>query len=271
MTPVFRFVAGAWTFFWRQPALLRSTFLLVFLPMTAMGYLDVPATDEPQQIAVLVVLHVAAAVLLTWGMACTLVVGRRILQAKAGRLRTSFNAVQGQARGLIVPLLLTDILRGCITALWGLPFFVMVIIAVTLADERHLSGMQLLQTWPWLIPLGILLVLPAIHYALRTVLAPLVVVYEKLSFRPALARSGALTKGRLGRTLLVVIVLCILWIPGIAAEELLVRFAPAEVSTLAIPPVTAFFDTFALVLWLLAMTQFYKALGGKAKAGADEE
>ncbi len=266
MSPILRFIAGGWTFFWRQPALQRSTALLVFLPLVAIYELDPPSgLRSPEQTAVLVVLNIAAFVFLTWGIACTLTVGKRLLQAKAGRLRTSFKAVQGQARGLVVPLLLTDILRLCIAVFWGLPLVGLLFVALWLADENNLSRESFDAWYPWVWPVGFVLALLPLGYLLLTSLAPLAVAYEKLSPRQALARSRQLTWSRFGRTLAIVIVLLLLWTPGLLVETAFGIYIDENIARYAMPVVTAFFDTFALTLWLLTMTQYYKALGGATK------
>ncbi len=267
MSPILRFIAGGWTFFWRQPALQRSTALLVFLPLAAIYELDPPTgLDSPEQTAVLVVLNLAGFVLLTWGIGCTLTVGKRLLQAKAGRLRTSFKAVQGQARALVVPLLLTDILRMCVAVLWALPAIGIVMFGATYADALHLDFMEAIRTYPWYAAIIAAAALLPIGYLLLTSLAPLAVAYEKLSPRQALARSRQLTWPRLPRTIAVVIALLLLWAPGLLVEEVFGMYADETVTRYGSPVVVAFFDTFALTLWLLAMTQYYKALGGAAKA-----
>lgn len=267
MTPVLRFVGVGWNFFWRQPALVRAAFLLVFLPLLASYLLSAPFVDAgPESVAVLAVLHLAAIVLLTWGIACVLTVGKRLLQAKSGRTRTSFRAVQGQARSLIVPLLLTDILRACMALLWALPLLLCTLAAAMTAHDRGSTLYAFAFLYPWLPVLGALLAVPPALYMLRTMLAPFVVAYEKIAFRPALARSAQLTKERLPYTFIVAVLLLLLWTPGAVASALLRAFAPEAVATIADPVVTAVLDTFSLVLWLLAMTQYFKALGGKTKA-----
>lgn len=272
MTPVLRFVGVGWTFFWRQPALVRASLLLVFLPLLASYALSAPADGQrPESMAVLVVLHLTAIILLVWGIACVLTVGKRLLQAKSGRTRTSFRAVQSQARGLIVPLLLTDILRACIAFLWGLPLLAFVLGFVVYTDDLFsgMTAMQAANEYPWLWLVGVaaaaLSLLPAV-YLLQTVLAPFVVAYEKLAFRPALARSKQLTRGRLPYTLVVSVLLLFLWLPGALAATVIGATLHADVAVLIDAPLTAFLDAFSLVLWLLAMTQYFKALGGKAKA-----
>jgi len=153
----------------------------------------------------------------------------------------------------------------------------MVGFAVYLDDSNLLSGLTWRQgaaehPWLWLVPPAfVALAIPPIHYLLRTVLAPFVVAYEKIAFRPALSRSAQLTKGRLPYTLLVSVLLMLLWLPGMAASALVGMALPADAAMVVDPPVAAFFDTFSLVLWLLAFTQYFKALGGKTKAAAGDD
>ena len=97
------------------------------------------------------------------------------------------------------------------------------------------------------------------------------VAYEKLAFRQALARSAQLTAPRMGRTLAVTAVLGLLWLPSLASDLLFLRYADPAVALVAAPIVSSFFDTIAVVTWLLALTQFYKALGGKAKATESDD
>ena len=276
MTPVLRFVGTAWAFSRRQPALQRSNIALVYLPVLAMRLLDGwSGVDRPEQAAVLVVLYLACFALLTWGIACTLLVGKRLLQAKAGRLRTSFKAVRTRAKALIVPLILTDILRGCIAALWSLPAILLAFVALTVLDLPAIQAAPLADGTPFLYLAGVcfLLLLPA-WYLVRTTLAPHVVAYEKLAFRQALARSAQLTAPRMGRTLGVTALLALFWLPGSVVEVLFARFRDPVVSPafgfFAQAAVSSAFDTLALVTWLLVLTQFYKALGGKAKASAED-
>lgn len=273
MTPVLRFIGTAWTFFWRQPALQRSALLLVFLPLAAIRFLDLPAgIATPEQAAVLVVLTIAGLVFLTWGLACTLIVGKRLLQAKAGRLRTSFKAVRGHAKGLIIPLILTDILRGCIAVLWGIPALALTIVALTTLDLEAIAAAPLTDPAPfWYLSGVCLLLLLPVWYMLRTALSSFVVAYEKTAFREALARSAQLTKPHMGRTLLVTAILGLFWIPGTLIDLFLPSYVDANVAMVAGPIAASAFDTVAWMAWLLGLTQFYKALGGKAKATENDD
>lgn len=274
MMPALRFASASWTFFWRQPALLRVAALLVFLPMLVMDVLlSVRIEETPaEQAAVIVVLLLAAFALLAWGTACTLVVGKRLLQAKAGRTRTSFKAVQGQARGFVATLLLTDILRACIALFWSLPAVGLGLFAMTELQITYLTSdpfNDALAYW-YLAGVCLLLLLPLAYLAL-TVLAPQAVVYEKLSPRQALARSRTLVWSRVGSSLGVIVLLALLWVPGMAAEALIEDYVDPAIATFALPVTVALLDTVALVLWTLSLTQYYKALGGKATATKDDE
>lgn len=274
MTPALRFAATSWTFLWRQPALLRAAALLVLLPMLVVDVLvTIRIEDTPaEEAAVVVVLLLAVFALLAWGTACTLVVGKRLLQAKAGRTRTSFNAVQTQARGFIAPLLLTGILRYCIALFWSLPAVGLGLFAMTELQITYLTSdpFEEARAYQYLAGMCLLLLLPLAYLAL-TVLAPQAVVYEKLSPRQALIRSRKLLWPRAARSLAVIIVLALLWVPSLAVEFLIATYVDPAIATFAAPVAIALLDTVALVLWTLSLTQYYKALGGKAKASKDDD
>ena len=171
-------LSQAFRFARSQPALRSVGFWLIFLPLLAMNVLirfaDVlrQENSDMSNVLGLIVLALFAGVLLVWGTACILLIGKRLLRSGAGRSRTSFRAVTRQASGFVIPLLLTGILRGCITTLWSL-----------------------------------LLVVPGIIYNLSTIFYPVVVVCEGLSYRPALQRSNQILKGQWWKG-----VLRILWI-----------------------------------------------------------
>lgn len=263
-----RAIADAWTFLLRQPALARGCAWLLFLPFLAMELLEsVPLPDRPEYAAVFVVLQLGLVILTYWGVACVLTVGRRLLQAKAGRTRTSFKAVQFQARGLVVPLLLTDLLRLCVAALWALPLVALAIAAATFADERGVTLLAFARMFPWVPLLAILLVVPPLLFLVRTTLAPMVVAYEKTGFRPALKRSAQLVSGRLGTTIGVLALFgIILVLPSILVRLLFLAAGPGPMLTVAMPVAIAILDALGAALWLLAFTQYYKALGGTSKA-----
>lgn len=269
MPPIFRFIAGSWGFLWRQPALIRAVALLIFLPLTAMHGMGVVTETvgamNTELLAILTVLNLAATAVLAWGIACVLIVGRRFLRAKAGRSRTSFTAVRHQARGFVIPLLLTNILGGCLTILRGIPLALFVLTVALIADTHHSTLLVSVEQKPWLVIIALLLALPPILYGIQTILTPLIVVYEKLSFRTALNRSRTLVRTRLVHTIIVLIALSLLWVPGIIIETLIIDTAPPAIARATVSLARELLDTCALVLWLLTLTQFYKALGGNVR------
>ncbi len=94
-------------------------------------------------------------IVIIWGAATTLVAAEH-----PGKTHT-FGALHKQAAPFIVPILLTEVLRVCLTLLWAL-----------------------------------VLIVPGFIYSLRTMLAQPIIVAEKLAYRPALQRSIQLVKGR---------------------------------------------------------------------------
>lgn len=96
-----------------------------------------------------------------WGIGCTLVVGKRLVKNPAGRSRSSFPAVRAQGAQLVVPLLLTGILRFVATILWGLLF-----------------------------------IIPGIIYAVRTSLYAPIIACESREYRGALTRSKQIVRGK---------------------------------------------------------------------------
>lgn len=160
-------IGSSWDFFRRQPALISVGFWMLFLPMLgidALGSLHdqdaIPADIRAGATLGIILLMLVLSVITIWGQCCVMVAGKRMLQTNAGRSRTSFNAVASQAKSFVIPFILTNILRGCITLLWTL-----------------------------------LLVVPGIIYAIRTIFVPVVVVGENTAYRAALRRSMDAVKG----------------------------------------------------------------------------
>ena len=182
--------------------------------------------DDQQTL--LVILGLTALWIVTvWGEVCVLLIGRRMLQAKAGRARTSFKAVRLQSHGFIIPLILTGIIRVGMTILWAL-----------------------------------LLVIPGIIYAVRTVFYPITVVCEGYSYRDALERSAEVVRGQFWQVLLMLIMLGVIIFIPVYAFMFLVgdRMPPLPWAV----PLYAFAQsvlvTFASVLYTLSLISFYAYL-----------
>jgi hypothetical protein len=116
-------------------------------------------TDLRPLIAVTAV-QIIFALVLIWGIACVLLLGKRLITNKAGRSRTSFKLVRMEGRKFVINLFLTGILRDCFTILWGL-----------------------------------LLIVPGVIYAIRTAFYHVTIVCEGLGYRSALKQSKEVVTG----------------------------------------------------------------------------
>lgn len=161
-------LASAWMEYRRHPVLNEAVLWLIALPTFGIAMAErlggfsgdpywtdyvAPAGARLPLIALILALNIV----IVWGMAATLVVAR-------GDKHKTFDAIRAQAAPLILPILLTEILRLCLTFLW------------TLA-----------------------LIVPGILYSIRTMLIEPIVAAEGIAYRPALKRSIALVKGRTGQ------------------------------------------------------------------------
>lgn len=169
MPSAFELIGNSFRFWRKQPVLTTVTIVLIWLPLLLQSLLTrglepMMKTQKLNAIIVSLLALLLVIALMAWGSACVLVIGKRMLGSAAGRSRTSFRAVRAQATGFVIPLLLTDILRTINTFLWSL-----------------------------------LLLVPGIIYGTRTIFAPVIVVAEGISYRPALKRSKESVHGRTGR------------------------------------------------------------------------
>lgn len=176
---VFSLIGTSWGFARKQPVLRSVVVWLLILPSAISNILTtvlqwnddekfVAFTDDQRMMLSFMIVGgvILFTLVIVWGQACVLVVAKRLLNTRAGRSRTSLKAVCGEGRHFIIPLLLTEILRGCITLLWTL-----------------------------------LLIIPGIIYAVRTSFADVVVVGEGVAYRKALRRSAEVVRGKTWATL----------------------------------------------------------------------
>jgi uncharacterized membrane protein len=233
MPSVFTLIGESWAFARKQPVLLHIGFWLLFLPMLVMNelsaYLQVAektvntGTAGPVIFSILAIL--ALSVFSIWGTAAVLLTGSRLLAAKSGRSRTSFKAVRTEASAFIIPLLLTKILRGIFSALWG-----------------------------------ILLIIPGILYFLNTLFYAVVIVVEGISYRAALRKSNAIMKGQRVAIYLRIIFLSILLFAPVSILSALLNAIPVAGSGLLIDIIVSAFYTLAFVLFHISCILFYGAL-----------
>ncbi|HAI98228.1 TPA: hypothetical protein DCL30_01640 [Candidatus Peribacteria bacterium] len=241
---VFSPIGEAWKFYRKQPILNAALLWLLVLPSIGLTELSVLQEEHPyfQMLKEKGIAHVtdlrlfllvfaadtALSLLLLWGIACVLLVGKRLILKRAGRVRRSFKTVRTEAAGYLIPLLFTSILRGCFTFFWSL-----------------------------------LLIIPGILYYLRTAFYPIAIVAEDCSFRDALTRSKEVTKGRLIGAISVQIVIgLILFVPASLIDAILqILLQPLHPNMIFVLPVlSALLFAFPLMLMLLATTVVYGRL-----------
>lgn len=168
MPNIFAIIGQSWDFARKQPTVLQSAFWFLFLPSLAGNLVaDYQLSHReyvqarPEMLLLMILSQLLFALILLWGTTAILCIGKRLLQAKSGRTRTSFKTVSAQTKVIFIPLLLTSILRSIFTVLWGL-----------------------------------LLVVPGIIYFFRTVFFPVIVVCEGVAYRPALKECLKLSRGK---------------------------------------------------------------------------
>lgn len=168
MPSVFSLIGRSWVFARKQPVLSLIVFWLIILPSLAINLLKtfsktIEILPNTPEVSILIfIVDCILSIIILWGSICMILIGRRLLQKKAGRSRSSFRTVRLEAAHFVWPLFFTTILRACFTFFWGL-----------------------------------LLVIPGIVYMLRTSFYDLVVIFERKSLRKALRRSKIITYGRL--------------------------------------------------------------------------
>ena len=233
----FQLLGASWNFYRKQPVLGSVLFWLIFLPTLGNAMLSVlfqewitghDQTDAPPIVVLILLGILLCALLALWGTCCVLVIGKRIMQANAGRSRTSFSAVRSSAKKLIVPLLLTGILRSVFTLFWAL-----------------------------------LLIVPGIIYAIRTTLFSVIIACEGLEYRDALRRSSEIVKPVIFQVFIRLIAISIiLFVPISLLQIISVELVqPTDLlgSLLVAIPVSGL-SAFSSVLLLLSLIFLYKSI-----------
>lgn len=232
MPNLFSIIGESWDFCRKQPALTHVILWLMFIPGLFLSMLadaedrySVLLNQNPEAWLIVILGTIAFSLLLTWGSVCVLSVGKRLLQAKSGRTRTSFKTVRSQAAGRFMPFILTSILRGAFTIFWTL-----------------------------------LLIVPGLIYATRTAFYAVIVVCEGMSYREALKQSKNVVSGKFWSVLWSVLGLQLLTMAP--AQLLGIGFgvmshdAPVTI-VLAASTATSIVFAFATTLNLLSMIQIY--------------
>ncbi len=241
----------------------------LFLPMLllaqiprmedALPYFRAQSTESN---LVLLLLSIALNVVTVWGSTCVLLIAKRLLQAKAGRTRTSLRAVFAQAAPFFLPYLLTSILRGIIALLWGILFLLPIVgiiwqlaPAVLTAPTQESPATIL----PWLLILLIPL-LAMIASLVRTAFSPVLILQEAIAYRPALRKSSQMIRKRFWPILLQLAVLVLLlYVPAqllILASQALLGSASSALAVLA-DILGSLASAIAGTLYLISLTLLY--------------
>ncbi len=238
MPSVFSLIGQSWTFARKQPILMQTGLLLLFLPLLVMGVLsdylesikDQAVPNEALTIMLSAIGIVSMSVVIVWGTASVLLIGSRLLAAKSGRSRTSLSNVSSEAASFIVPLLLTKILRSIFCVLWG-----------------------------------ILLIIPGIIYAFNTAFYAIIVVLEGVQYRKALKMSSALMEGRRLEVYWKIIALSLLLFvpPSIVAAA--IQTLPYNEAPYVADVVNNLLYAGSLVLFTLSMILLYGSLKPSTK------
>lgn len=186
------------------------------------------AAADTNLIVVAVFVNIAFVVIILWGISCCTLVGKRLLQSRAGRARTSFKVVRKQAWRFVMNLMLTDILRGCFTFFWAL-----------------------------------LLIVPGIIYQIRTFFYFIAIVCEGKGYRSALQQSKNVVKGQTWTVFWYVLGLILaIFLPLIAIDMLIVGLVSRLDERLTI--VTYLFSSYlyglGIFIFLLSSISFYAHL-----------
>lgn len=279
-------IKTSWLFYRKQPALNAVLLWLLILPASLQSILPLFPWDRGilhqngLDTATLFLLSALVSLLILWGTAATLLVGRRLIHNRSGRSRTSFRALRKEAAKLILPLLLTSLLRSLITLEWSLLFFLpslLFLVSSPACTAIIPSGIALLLTTEtlkigdtaslvqrcgavlFLLPL----LLPAFVYSLRTMFFAIAVVSERKRYRTALRRSRDVLRGRFWPALWILLQICVfVTVPAALLSGLItgiIRSAhlPLEPFLLL---ASHTIGAFAFLLTTLSVIQLYGAL-----------
>lgn len=242
MPSVFSVIGASWEFYRKQPVLNSVLAWLLITPLTLHGILLTPEGDKGTTILgdalaenlamsdtaitfLTGILTLAFSIWVLWGQASVMVVAKRLLQSKAGRSRSSFSTVRSESSAVIIPLFLTELLRGCATLLLTVPALLVLTMANTFGSSD--SALQLVSLF-----LFLCLLIPPAFFQLRTYFYDLLIVTEGTAYRGALKQSNAMILGKswqcLGKlTGLYALLLLPAIAVGAATDEAIATFAPS--------------------------------------------
>ncbi len=270
----------SWTFY-RKNTVFNSILLwLLIVPIIFVDLLDFWTLPESPSLdlAIHMFLSVLGIFVSYWGFAATLLVGKRMIQNKAGRSRSSLLSVLRESAPVVLPLLFTSILRGCFFFYRALIFLIpafLLILTPFLCPEVPLSGSNRLSDFftdgsdrishCWIYFFFLLpLLIPAILYLIRTSFYSIALVAEQMQYRDALRRSMMLMRGKFAHVLSMILSLsCILLLPptilSLIAQTALLPFNSQGFLTMADIVCTTLTE-FGALLFTLSLIALYGKL-----------
>jgi hypothetical protein len=253
----------------KQPALPAVIGLFLFLPLlllaqiprleNSLPYFQMQSTESS---LVLLLGGITFNVLTVWGSTCVLLIAKRLLQAKAGRTRTSLRAVSAQAAPYFLPYLLTSILRGIIALLWAVLFLIPVSAAAWLIAPALLAAPQdtsFASMAPWLLLL-LIPIIAALASLARTAFTPVLIFHEDIAYRPALRKSSQMVRKRFLPILLALTILvALLFVPAQLFSMLLLSMTGEKLSLLGLlgDALSSALNALAGALYLIGITLLY--------------
>lgn len=152
MQSAFVTTGSAWRFFRTQPLLNQVTGWLFIAPLTLSFVCDIIVTKydalftnlfsiTTTQLGITAfIVQLLLSIWVFFGYGATLTVGERIVKSKAGRSRSSIQAVYKTGKTMVLPLFLTSIIRDCITFLFALPYFLVILFFLLTRDAEYING-----------------------------------------------------------------------------------------------------------------------------------
>lgn len=261
----FPMLREAWSFFWKQPALLRVAFVMMGLPsflgailirvmdprdpFSGTGFATFIATNDPDALSPWF-MGILLALVYMWGICGIAVVGRRMITTKSGRARTSFSSVLKEALPFVRPVVACALVS---IGLLSLPL----IASFALASYVEVPYLAWLGAVPSLV-IGV-------YIAFATTL---IICEERTTSRRALRDSIGLVYGKFWRTFWCIAVFFLCYSIPVAAltyfsVPLTTGIIAEAISDFVIEMLISIFDSIFLVLCFIV-------LYGKLKAAPKE-
>jgi hypothetical protein len=263
----FTFANEALRFFRSQPVFPGIVVLLGAVPLSLLEWAEKSLEPSPWAYAVQLLAVIAA----MWSLGATLLIGRRMLERKAGRARTSLKAVAREALALVPMLAVTSLLQACLIAYAVLAWVtaVLLLLVTDTCSARELP-MALWQCKPFFFTLPLLI--PALVLGVRTVLWSVAAVIEGKPYRAAIRQSLHVTKRRFWHVAVTLVLLCAVFFgPAVVAAWAVDRMLTPLPATTALPLSIFLANVLvqvAITLVSLSLIPFFADL--KKRRAADE-